>query len=127
MRISVKNIAAVYVLGLMLLKALSLPLVCLQFSLNKEFIASTLCENLDKPDLQCHGQCHLTKQMAKTGELPDTHQEKNGTKLAVADYFEDTELLAFKPIHESQSSFNEYYSYHLPAGYNGNIFHPPIV
>jgi len=43
---------------------------------NKEFIASTLCENKDRPAMKCEGRCHLSKQVkeqqerSNSGELP---------------------------------------------------------
>lgn len=39
------------------------PLV--EYSLNKSYIAQTLCENKYRPQLQCEGKCHLAKEIAK--------------------------------------------------------------
>ena len=30
-----------------------------------DYIVSTLCENKDKPELECNGKCYLSKQLAK--------------------------------------------------------------
>lgn len=35
---------------------------------NYEYIVNVLCENKDKPELECHGKCYLTKQLAKEAE-----------------------------------------------------------
>lgn len=35
---------------------------------NKNFIASTLCENKSKPELQCKGKCHLKKLLKEAEE-----------------------------------------------------------
>lgn len=32
---------------------------------NKDYIASTLCENRDKPEMECNGQCVLSKALQK--------------------------------------------------------------
>ena len=43
------------------------------YELNKDYVATVLCENQDKPQLQCNGKCYLKKQIEKTSEK----QEKN--------------------------------------------------
>lgn len=42
---------------------------------NYEFIANELCVNKDKPELECHGKCHL-EQEVKTATQHDT-EDKN--------------------------------------------------
>ena len=46
----------------------------LDYSLNKNFIAATLCENRNKPACCCHGKCYLKKQLQKdeTGKNTST-------------------------------------------------------
>ena len=39
------------------------------YHLNKDYIARVLCENRDKPQLHCDGQCYLAKQLK-------AHQDK---------------------------------------------------
>ena len=46
-------------LGLVLINTLSLSLVKIHYELNKDFIVENYCVNLDKPELNCDGQCHL--------------------------------------------------------------------
>lgn len=48
----------------------------IDYILNKEYIAENLCENKDKPKLNCHGQCHLKKEVEKVSE-----QEKETSDL----------------------------------------------
>jgi hypothetical protein len=38
------------------------------FKLNQKFIAEKLCENRNKPMLQCHGKCYLMKMKKKAAE-----------------------------------------------------------
>jgi hypothetical protein len=40
------------------------PYLC--YNLNYEYISSVLCENKSRPQLNCHGKCHLQKQLKKT-------------------------------------------------------------
>ncbi len=41
---------------------------CLEYVLNQDYIAEFLCINKDKPELQCHGKCHLVKEIEKQQE-----------------------------------------------------------
>lgn len=45
------------------------------FNVNQKFIASTLCENRDKPQLHCNGKCYLMKKI-KLAEEKEKNQEK---------------------------------------------------
>lgn len=38
-----------------------LPLA--SYSFNYDYIAESLCVNKDRPEMQCHGKCHLSKQL----------------------------------------------------------------
>ena len=40
----------------------------LDYLINKEYIANNLCENIEKPELQCDGKCHLKKEVVKAAE-----------------------------------------------------------
>ena len=35
------------------------------FKLNQDFIANELCINKEKPELNCHGKCHLNNELKK--------------------------------------------------------------
>lgn len=55
-------------LSLLLLVAFLLPQfstvwILLRFKLNQEYIAETLCINLDKPETLCSGKCYLFSQL----------------------------------------------------------------
>lgn len=54
----------------------------LEYAINKDFIATVLCINKDKPELKCNGKCHLTKQLKKATE---TDQNKAGL-ISIKDY-----------------------------------------
>lgn len=37
----------------------------IEYTLNQDYIATFLCINKDKPELQCNGKCHLAKELQK--------------------------------------------------------------
>ena len=54
--------------------------IWLDFKINQDFIAKTLCINKDKPETKCNGKCHLKKQLKKEEakeptQLPSTKRE----------------------------------------------------
>jgi len=48
------------------------------YSLNKEYIASTLCVNKAKPKLECKGKCYLSK---KIKQVEEKEQKQGSTSL----------------------------------------------
>lgn len=65
----------------LLLQTFGKELVLAQFMLNRDYIANVLCINKARPQLACHGQCQLMKEMTK-----ETKKEQNGN--AVKDKYE---------------------------------------
>ncbi len=37
----------------------------IEYVMHYDYIVATLCENKDKPELECNGKCYLSKQLAK--------------------------------------------------------------
>ncbi len=95
------------------------------YSLNIEYIITELCENKDKPELNCKGKCYLKKKM---GEADKAEKQ-------AAEIFKQIEFLAFIPhsnlkpdteyilVINSIPEFQNLYS-HTP---NIKIFHPPLI
>ena len=44
-----------------------------EYIMNYDYIVNVICENKDKPQLNCDGKCYLAKQLAKASE----HNDKN--------------------------------------------------
>ena len=66
------------------------------FELNRNYIAESLCENKDKPQLHCNGKCYLMKKLQQAQEK-QKQQEKEVQKHAFQEaFFEETALFDFK-------------------------------
>lgn len=37
-----------------------------EYIVNYDYISTVLCENIDKPELQCNGKCHVAKEFEQT-------------------------------------------------------------
>jgi hypothetical protein len=103
-----------------------LPVV--DYVINYEYISKVLCENKDKPKLQCNGKCHLMKELAKAAE---TENPKSSDKKSFSPI---QEVLFFKEIKtynlvscgcskqtKNSSSYLNLYSYLNMV----SEFHPP--
>lgn len=49
----------------LILQVSSSLVVKLNYAINIDYIAEVLCINKDKPELSCHGKCHLAKELKK--------------------------------------------------------------
>jgi len=60
---------------LLYLLAMVKPLVpIIEYYANYDYIVTELCENKDKPYLECNGKCYLEKQLKKTDHKNHEHK-----------------------------------------------------
>ena len=100
----------------------SKAIALLDYRLNKEFIASTLCENKDRPACCCKGKCFLKKQLQKeesSKNNPSSIKEKSDIVL----YLED-ELKKSTASIETNILYPDYLEKKY-SGSSSSIFHPP--
>jgi hypothetical protein len=122
----IHHISVGYIALLVLVKMLAMPLACLQYDLNKEYIATNLCENKDKPAMHCSGKCHLKKQLTHANDTGNPQNQKTTSQSVGVDYFEEIFPISFSCRNEITIDFKSYKNLSLPVGFHGNIFHPPI-
>ncbi len=100
--------------------------VQLDFRINRNFIASNLCENRSRPACCCHGKCFLKKQLQKE-EAGDKNRSGNSNakeKFEVSLFFENDPagqpvLPVCPPTH---------YAHYQPGSsscFIPSVFHPP--
>lgn len=99
------------------------------FEINQEYIAATLCENKNKPELVCCGKCVLTKELKKADDVEQKSQNNAPSKE------ERTSMVVFVLPEQSEisSPFQEIISviqHPKTAKHHGilavnAIFHPP--
>jgi len=62
---------------LLYLLAMVKPLMpIIEYHANYDYIATVLCENRDKPYLECNGKCYLEKQIKKLNHTDHEHNSK---------------------------------------------------
>ena len=101
--------------------------VYIDFKINQDFIAAVLCINQDKPELECHGQCHLSKQLQEidhsndSSNIPD-HKKKTERNTIL--YFEQHKELS-NLLADLFSLNNTCHIDIFKSQFESDIFHPP--
>lgn len=102
----------------------------LEYAVNYDYIVENLCENKSKPELNCNGKCHLTKQLAKASDS----SSENSSEKKIS--FEQTEIVFFQEIQQieirqiyflNKTTIGNNYSnlyFHLN---DCTHFHPPTI
>ncbi|HTQ65311.1 MAG TPA: hypothetical protein VMI12_10955 [Puia sp.] len=118
-----QKVTAVILLIAMAGSAFNKVIALIDYNLNKEFIASTLCENRDRPACCCKGKCFLKKQLQK-GET-----DKNGSNSAKQKF--NTDVFQEDGLNSNLFSFQgniaafENYQSSLYTNSLQQVFHPP--
>ncbi len=101
--------------------------VIIWFEANRDYIASELCENRDKPQTRCDGKCYLKKQLAKIDhensnnkELPNQKQKNE-----IPEYLAIESFLLAKQFYCTHLEYNSVYTNHYRFTAKESIFHPP--
>lgn len=61
-----KIVYSVLLMVLSLLMGFQQAIIIMHFKLNRDAIEQRFCINKNKPELQCHGTCHLKKELQET-------------------------------------------------------------
>ncbi|GAB3886872.1 hypothetical protein [Spirosoma agri] len=96
---------------------------------NKAYIARVLCENRDKPDLHCNGQCYLAKRLKAQQDKQDKETTERVQNMPVLHlFYAASERFLFAPDWCEQL-LTALPVYRFPA-YNtptAGLFRPPQV
>ena len=91
--------------------------------MNKDYIAAKLCENRDKPVMQCKGKCYLSKKLKQDAEK-EKKQERETKKTPLQEaFFTEKLALSIPPLFIKQTKPAEL-PFALPM-HAAAIFHPP--
>ena len=93
------------------------------FKLNQKYIASTLCENRDKPWLHCNGHCYFMKKIKAAQE-----KEKTTGQQIQKNLFQDANCIVIKKINFTSrllQVFTPRHQFMMPRLVPLNLFRPP--
>lgn len=117
----------IYIVAFFILFKPILPV--LEYCVNYDYIVTELCENKDKPKLECNGKCHLKKELAHEAQSENPKSNEQNTPILTLELLFCEKLpefiFRFQHIVEKNSIL-----YTNPI-YNeiglSSIFHPPIL
>ena len=102
--------------------------VVIWYQVNKEYVAQNLCENRDKPEMNCCGKCYLRKQLKKV------ETNNTGTNIPQKWNFGEVmmytvpDLIYIKPLLFSDDlCFVAIDDFLAPLLVSSDIFHPPSL
>lgn len=93
------------------------------YELNKDYIATVLCENKAKPKLQCNGKCYLAKKI-KEADKSEQKPERTISKQSFFDNFLITTFRFKSYIRQTPAYLPAKTSIYFSLSANA-IFHPP--
>lgn len=122
------NYRALFLFIILIVRMLSSPLVYLDYSLRKDYIAKNLCQNRNRPSMHCNGKCYLSKQLAKAAEQKEA-QQKNTIVSSIIDLYCQIGKLTSIPKFELflYEIPNHFFlpTFHLQSFFS-KVFKPPI-
>lgn len=124
-----KKVIVLFMLLLVMVQSTSQLWITLSFFANRDYIASVLCINRDKPESDCKGACQLKKQIEKDTENQEQSNFDNKAKEAWV-YCPVTTPQVQAPFTfewTAKTFTNIYFTSFLPEGHLHSIFHPPAA
>ncbi|MBJ2124455.1 MULTISPECIES: hypothetical protein [Flavobacterium] len=79
-----KKVFSITMTILFLLVSFQQALIVVHFKLNQNAIEKEFCVNKAKPELQCHGKCHLKKELQETEKNSDLELRSISKKIDIA-------------------------------------------
>lgn len=120
-----KKIVAILVLVGILLQTFNQVVIVAQFYANRAYIAKNLCENKDKPQMHCEGQCCLKKRLAQEAKQQAPGSSEQKTKEEVLLFYS---VANFDIVHQTTFYVSQVFVHYdelFTASYAASIFHPP--
>jgi hypothetical protein len=111
---------------LLLVQSFSKWLVVMDFTIHRDFISKNLCENRNRPRLQCNGRCQLAKKLAEE-EKQNSSQNPGSGKIKAIDLLYD-EQVSIPDLFSGSKRNRNLFSGLIQSGgilYSASIFHPP--
>lgn len=114
---------------LLYLLAMIRPLVpIIEYHSNYDYIANVLCENRDRPYLECNGKCYLEKQLKKTNH--ENHEHKSTVPQINFDDYPISPLEQYSYQIKDFKEFDfekQFVELQISQEYQTSLFKPPQV
>lgn len=68
------------------------------FELNRNYIATKLCENRNKPQLHCNGKCYFMKKLKQAEDNKSTEERQTQKNLFQEAFYNQAQTVAFYTV-----------------------------
>jgi hypothetical protein len=119
--------SGIYLALIIFLRMMAMPISVLEYSINKNFIASNLCENRLKPKMNCHGKCYLNKKLTKSNESQESQNQKTGSNSVVVDYCEQLCKHSFGYHSSLCQNYSDFLAANIKTEFRDLLFRPPVA
>jgi len=100
----------------------------LQYAIGYDYIVKVLCENREKPEMQCHGTCYLKSELARASkEESSSTEKKNSETSSTTLFYLVIESLCLLSLHDIKNKINTFYSNLYTYLNTFLVFHPPTI
>ncbi|MBC7892264.1 MAG: hypothetical protein H7Y12_08635 [Sphingobacteriaceae bacterium] len=115
-----------FLTALLTLRVLIVPAIFVDYQVRKAYIAKYLCENRNRPELRCDGQCYLAKRLhAAQGQEQSQKGHELMRFLFELPFESPATEFVFTSISLTQRVLLPAYAPLVPAEGAASIFHPP--
>lgn len=121
------RIVSILLISVMMYKPILCTWTVVDFAINQDYIAAYLCENQDRPELDCQGKCFLMTKLRKQMNESQKHKAKQLTQLSKIEVMNLHENSKFRFGNLGFLSIPQTDNPNTNTGYLAGIFHPPIV
>jgi hypothetical protein len=94
------------------------------YVLNKNYIATKLCINKDKPIMHCNGKCFLAKQQQQEEQRNDKSADTRKEKFEIQFFSLPSAIILETIFSKNDIIYNDHVSFSLPD-FHTSVFHPP--
>jgi hypothetical protein len=108
--ITYRGLIAVMLLSVYLLSPFKLYAPYLSYKINYNYISKELCENKDKPKMNCNGKCYLNKELKKASKEESKENKGLQKGIEIEEVLSNTDITfnsTFITDKKEYSFFNE--------------------
>lgn len=121
----IKNLVLFSLITALVLQTFSKTWLFIAYKLNQEYIAKTLCINVNKPEVMCSGKCYLNNKIQDDDEQHGSHMPFNLKNQKDIVYHYSSEII-YSPISKKTylcpiSQIQVF----IESIYTDGVFHPP--
>ena len=93
-----KKVIAIFLIVTLTVQYFNKVGIFVYYELNKNYISSYLCENINNPEKACHGQCFMNKQLKASNENQNKLPITLKSVQEIIFFLSDKSVLLEKPV-----------------------------